>query len=604
MFAHLAALLILNVAQHDAVEEGGGIEQAGRYCGKGIEPAAGLVYGLADKVGGVAALKLILVFKGIVPLGEGHGAGIEPAVYDHRLAAHGAAALALPGERIHIGLMQLDVFVAAGKLGELLTAADDVYLAALVAYPYGQGGAPVALPGDAPVYYVLQEVAHAAFLDGFGDPVDTAVVVYQPVLYLGHGYEPGGAGIVDKRRVAAPAEGVAVLKPGGGKEKAALVQILEHHGIGLLYEYAVPGGAAAHFALGIHHLNKGQVVFLAYPVIVLAEGGSVMDYAGTVGGGDIVVHHHIKGVLAAGGFTGAFKKGLVVLVFKLPADDLFYYLCLVALQHRPYKILGHDEGLLAVHPHICVGHVGIDAEGNVAGQRPWRGGPGQEVGVLLIGHPEADGGGGLLDLLIALSYLVGGEGGAAAGAVGDYLVALVEKALFVYGLQRPPLRLYIVVVIGDVWVIHIRPEAHAVGHYLPLALVLPYGFLALLDEGDNAVLLYLLFSVEAQLFFHLQLNGKAVGIPPGLTQHVVTPHGLVAGDYILHGTGQYMAYVGLAVGGRRAVKEGVGGGALPKLDALFEYLVILPEFQRLLLAFHEIQRGRNFLVHLLLLSVL
>ena len=42
-----------------------------------------------------------------------------------------------------------------------------------------------------------------------------------------------------------------------------------------------------------------------------------MDYAGTVGGGDIVVHHHIEGVLAAGGFAGAFKQGLVVLVFKL-----------------------------------------------------------------------------------------------------------------------------------------------------------------------------------------------------------------------------------------------------------------------------------------------
>ena len=108
-----------------------------------------------------------------------------------------------------------------------------------------------------------------------------------------------------------------MLKPGGGKEKAALVQILEHHGVGLLYEYPVPRGAAAHFALGIHHLNKGQVVFLAYPVIVLAEGGSVMDYAGTIGGGDIVVHHHIEGVLAAGGLAGAFKKGLVVLVFKL-----------------------------------------------------------------------------------------------------------------------------------------------------------------------------------------------------------------------------------------------------------------------------------------------
>ncbi len=199
---------------------------------------------------------------------------------------------------------------------------------------------------------------------------------------------------------------------------------------------------------------------------------------------------------------------------------------------------------------------------------------------------------------------MGGEGGAAAGAVGDYLVALVQKALFVDGLQRPPLGLDIVVIIGDVGVIHVCPEAHAVGHDLPLALVLPYGFLALLNEGNNAVLLYLLLSVKAQLFFDLQLNGKAVGIPAGLTQHVVTPHGLVTGDYILHGAGQYVADVGLAVGSGRAVKEGVGGGALSELDALFEYPVILPEFQRLLLALHEIQRGRNFLVHLLLLNLL
>ena len=310
---------------------------------------------------------------------------------------------------------------------------------------------------------------------------------------------------------------------------------------------------------------------------------------GTVGGGYVIVAHYKESVLAACGLFGALKQGLVVLVFKLLTGYFLYYFNFVALENAGYQLFGEYQGLFAVNLGVYVYDVGVYAQGNVAGQGPGGGGPCQEVGVFLIGHDEADGCGGFLYVLIALSYLVGGEGGTAAGAVGNYLVALVEEALFVDSLQCPPLGFDIVILVGDVGVIHVCPEAHAVGHYFPLALVLPYGFLALVDEGDNAVFFYLLLAVQAQLLFNFQLYGQAVGIPAGLAQHVIALHGLVAGYDVLHGAGQHVADVGLAVGGWGTVVEGIGGGALTQLYALFKDAVLLPEFQRLFFTGYEIQ---------------
>ena len=65
-------------------------EQEGADDQHGVEPAAGLVDALADEVGGELALEELLVLEGIVVLGEGHAARIEPAVDDLGRAAHGA----------------------------------------------------------------------------------------------------------------------------------------------------------------------------------------------------------------------------------------------------------------------------------------------------------------------------------------------------------------------------------------------------------------------------------------------------------------------------------------------------------------------------------
>ena len=78
-----------------------------------------------------------------------------------------------------------------------------------------------ALPAPDPVSYTH------LLADGLGDPVDGVVVADQVVLDGGHLDEPGVAGVVDEGGVAAPAEGVAVLKLGGGEQQAPLVQILQ-----------------------------------------------------------------------------------------------------------------------------------------------------------------------------------------------------------------------------------------------------------------------------------------------------------------------------------------------------------------------------------------
>ena len=75
--------------------------------------------------------------------------------------------------------MQLYILRSAGrKLYKLLPAADDVYLAAILAYPYGQWRSPIALTAEAPVYNVFKEVAHAPLLYGLRQPVYAPVVLY------------------------------------------------------------------------------------------------------------------------------------------------------------------------------------------------------------------------------------------------------------------------------------------------------------------------------------------------------------------------------------------------------------------------------------------
>ena len=145
--------------------------------------------------------------------------------------------------------------------------------------------------------------------------------------------------------------------------------------------------------------------------------------------------------------------------------------------------------------------------------------------------------------------------------------------------------------------LHIRPIADPVGHFLPLVLILPDAFLALFNEGFDAVGFDLGLAVQTQLLFHFQLHGQAMGVPAGLAQHVLALHGLEPGNQILDGAGLDMADMGTAVGGRRAVKERKAFRAVPAVEALFNDALFLPQAERFFFALHKLHVRWNLAIH-------
>ena len=381
---------------------------------------------------------------------------------------------------------------------------------------------------------------------------------------------------------------------GNGREKQSpFLQVLQHQGIGLFHKHAGPLGFLGQAALGVHQVHKGQAVDLAHPVVVLAKGGGDMHDARAVLHGDVIVAHHVPGGLvrlhkAVQGLVGHAPQAL-------PGHFLQdgYFLARKDLLHQG---LGHDE-VLTLAAQAAVGILGVHAQGQVGGQGPGGGGPGQEGGILHILDLEAHDGGDFLNVLVALGHLVAGQGGAAAGAIGGDLVPQVEHALVVDLLQAPPFALDIVVMVGDVGVLHVHPVAYLVAHLLPLVEVFPHALFAFADEGLDAVLLNLRLAIQAQNLFHFQLHGQAVGVPASLAGDVLALHGPEAGEQVFDDAGFDVADMGLAVGRGRAVEEGEVLPVLAKVEGLVDHVLFLPQAGDLPLTGYEVQVGGDLVVH-------
>ena len=592
---HLLAVFVLHMAQHDDVLKGSLVEDQSGDSQQGVEPAAGLVNGFGDEVGGELLLEQVFILKGIVMLGKGHGAGVEPAVDNlgdalHLLAAVGAG----DGHGVDEGAVQLDVVGAVGGHGfQFLNAADGVTMAAF-ALPDVQRGAPVTVTADAPVLDIFQPVAETALADGLGNPVDGVVIADQVLFYVGHADEPAVAGVIDEGGIAAPAVGIAVGELGRREQQAAAFQILQHFLVGVLAEHAGPLGFLGHFALGVHQLDKGQTVFPAHVGVVLTKGGSNVNHAGTVGQSDVLVTGDIPALFL--GFH-IMEQGFVLFIFQIFTHIGFQNGVGAFAQYGIAQGMSQIVYLaVLVHLDLDIFFVGVHAQGHVGGQGPGGGGPCQNGGILAL-HPETGDGGALFYVFIALGHFMAGQGGSAAGAIGHDFEALIQQALFPDLLQCPPLGLDKLVVIGNIGVIHVSPETDGTGEILPHALIFPHTLFAAVDKGFQTVFLDLLFTVQTQQFFHFQLYGQAVGIPTGLTGHVIALHGAIAGNHVLDGAGLHMANVGLTVGRGRTVIKSVIGAIPAHLHALFKNVFLAPEFLHLLFPFHKVQICGYLVVH-------
>ena len=148
-----------------------------------------------------------------------------------------------------------------------------------------------------------------------------------------------------------------------------------------------------------------------------------------------------------------------------------------------------------------------------------------------------------------------GQSGSGSWAVGLNGIAFVEESFVVKLLQNPPNRFHVFGVVGNVRVLHVNPIAHGIGQLLPLPGKTHHRFSAggvVVFDADGFT--YVFFG-QVQLFFHLQFNGQAMGIPAGLAQHPKSLHGFVAAYGIFDGTRHNMVYAGHAVGRWRPLKK-------------------------------------------------
>src|SRR5438046_3185602 len=98
--------------------------------------------------------------------------------------------------------------------------------------PDGQGRAPVTLAAQRPVDVVFEPVAEAAIADILGYPMDLLIVRQQLVFARRGADVPGEFGIIEQRRVAAPAERIAMANRTRAEEQPAFAQVAHNERVG------------------------------------------------------------------------------------------------------------------------------------------------------------------------------------------------------------------------------------------------------------------------------------------------------------------------------------------------------------------------------------
>ena len=378
--AHLLAVRRQHQSRYYAVPERGLFEERRRQHREGIKPAPGLVQAFVNKVRGEVAVEVLPVFVGIVILRVGHGAGLKPAVQHFRDSAHDAATGTGNSDVVNKVFVQIRG-VNSAQFFELRPASHTDGFAAVRAFPDGQGVPPVAAPADGPVPGALQPLPEASALDVLRHPVDLVVCVQHILLDLLDVHKPGAHRPVDQGVAAAPAMGIGVEDLFPPDQLPLRLEPFHDGPVRVLHKEALVvahlRGKPALLVDGADHRDPGAP---ENPFVVLPKARRGVDYAGAVGGGHEVPRIDPEGVLfRQGGKIG--KQGLVLCArqvrpFHFLEDVVFGGGFIVGRKPR----LREDVVILPV-PDQTVVNIRPHGQGEVGGQGPGRGGPGQEIRV-------------------------------------------------------------------------------------------------------------------------------------------------------------------------------------------------------------------------------
>ena len=254
-----------------------------------------------------------------------------------------------------------------------------------------------------------------------------------------------------------------------------------------------------------------------------------------------------------------------------------------------FRAFGHDGQALFCEDqkfifvaNLDVFDVRIDGESDVGDQRPGSRCPDEEVRVFFAFDFRFDVDGRILDIAISERYFVRRQRRSAARAVELDLEALIDQSFFEITVQRPPDGFDVLVLAGDVGVLHVDPVAHAPCEVFPHVLVFEDGLAAFGVELGDAVLLDLAFVLQPKLLLDFDFDGQAVRVPAGFAMNLESAHGLIAADQIFDRPGENVVDAGFAVRGRRAFVERVVGRILAGFDAFLEDSVLFPVVENLL----------------------
>ena len=224
----------------------------------------------------------------------------------------------------------------------------------------------------------------------------------------------------------------------------------------------------------------------------------------------------------------------------------------------------------------------MQADGQVAGQRPDGGGPDHEVGfaqiklgelalIVLHGELDVDGGAGIV-LVLDIGLCHGGD---AVGAPGHGLQALVDVALVEHPAKDLDLLGLKMLVHGAVGMLPVAHHAQTLkaGHLLLDEVLGKFGT-GLPEFGHGHILVELLLgSLDGPL------NGQTVVVPAGNVGGEIAHHGVAADDEVLQGFVQSVAHVDVAIGEGRAVVQHKPGQVLVLLQHGVVQVQLLPAFQ-------------------------
>ena len=581
---HRAALAVHGPAVGDALLEGSALtERAHGGQQGGLEPAAVLVEALEVHRGGPEAL--IFLHRG-----EVRGAGVEPAVERVLLLGEaGALAAVRAGEALgqNVGGVHLEPGVGAflGKEGgnslDGLVGADR--LAAVGAVEHGNGQTPATLTADAPVGALTDHALHAVDAPA-RDPAHVVARGAGLVLKGIDGAEPLRGGAEDDGLLAAPAMRIAVHDFLGSEEGAGLLHIVEDDGVGLLHEHSlILAGIVGVAALIVDGHDHIHAVAAAGLIVVRAEAGRGVDAARTGIHRDIIGEDQTAGL----GQERMLREHILIEVAGVGLDD-GVVLDLANGHDLLDERLGDDVHFaVVVVADDGVALVGMQRDGEVAGQRPDRGRPNDEAELALIEMAE------LAEVVVHRELDVHGR----AGVVLIFDLRLGQRRLVViapvYGLEALVDVALLVHCAEDLDLLGLKAGIHGLVGVLPVAehadaleaLHLDADVLVgILVAGGAEVGNAHGLAVELLLLDDGALDGHTVVVPAGDIGRVVAAHRVGAGDEVLEGLVERVAHVQSAVGERRAVVQSEAGLALVLLEHHVVEVHFLPMLEHLRLA--------------------